>query len=396
MAYDPWRDGVLAYISWVPVATFGPRLWLLRGDGSVTELGFLSQSLSDIAPVGDGRVYLRRNGELSLLDAANQLHPVLGPGGQPVTDKVEHLVYHAPTNSLIGVMNIQQPNPCTVSGTWLLTAHRLPLTPAGTALAGPIECSSYLFSSPGAPIGCDRLPDGSLLLTIADGYTASDDQLMRIDPFTLALTKWAEPSLNDLDGGVWSAAHGAAIVLDDKDNVLRAYTQGSSGIGPVVPVAVAVGDGTTGWSSTNKLADVDVSGPTCAGEVAVFGTGLAGTGGKVPFLGAGGCPLVGAPLQVTLGSGVGGGVAFVGFSLASAPYPLLGGTGYLLPPLVATATLPLSGSSMVPAAGWGQVVLPIPNDPALIGTAVYGQAAVLDAAAPAGVALTPGLQLTFG
>jgi hypothetical protein len=41
-------------------------------------------------------------------------------------------------------------------------------------------------------------------------------------------------------------------------------------------------------------------------------------------------------------------------------------------------------------------VLPIPNDPALIGTAVYGQAAVLDAAAPAGVALTPGLQLTFG
>jgi hypothetical protein len=394
IAYDRWRAGVLAYIPWKPGAFFLTRLWLIRADGSMTELGYTDAKLSDLAPVGDGRVYLRRDGELSLLDAANQIHPVLDAAGQPVTAPVEHLVYHAPSNALIGAMKAQSASPC--SGLWHVTAHRLPLTPDGTALAGPIECSSWDFASNSWPVGIDPLPDGGLLLTLTGGHAGIDEALMRIDPVTLALTPWAVPDAFNLDGGAWLPALQRAVVLDDKDNVLRAFQQGESGAGTILPVDVAVGDIYTGHSSTEKLTDVDVAAPTCPGTVAAFGQGLAGAGGVVPFLGAGGCPEVGAPLPLTLGSGLGQATAFLGLSLGTASYPLLGGTGYLLPPLVVSGTLALDGAVTLPAVGWAEVVLPVPNDPALIGTAVYGQAAVLDAAAPAGVALTPGLQLTFG
>jgi hypothetical protein len=279
LAYDPWRDGVLAYFAWQPVAAFLPRLWLLRAGENPVDLGFASQSelITDLAPVGDGRVYLRRGGELHLLDAANALHPVLDALGQPGTNQVEHLIYHAPTNSLIGSVSTQIANPC--SGFHVLTLHRLPLTPDGTALPGPPVCTSYFFDSAGFPMGFDELPDGGLLLIVANNGSPQADELLRVDPFTLAATSWADPVGGSLDGG---------------------------------------------------------------------------------------------------------------------PYPLFGGTGYLLPPIVVTLTLPLGGTAGSQGAGWAMATLPVPGDPALLGLSVFAQAGVLDAAAVQGVALTKALELVFG
>jgi len=395
VAYDPFRDGVLAFVKWNEVPNSN-RLLLLRSDASVTDLGFADEKLSDLAPVGDGRVYLRKNGVLHVLDAANQIHPVLDAGGQQVTLAYQHLQYHAPTNSLFAAIHVQTPNPCSVTGVWMITAHRLPLTPDGTALSGPPSCSAFDYTTSGAPIGMDPLPDGGLLLTIAAGSAIPNDHLVRIDPVTLAITPWAKPDFNDLDGGVWSQALGKVIVLNDIDNTLRTFSFGEVGPGTVLPVSVAVGDGSSGTGAGNKIEDIETTGPTCPGSVASFGQGLAGKGGVVPKLGAGTCPRIGEMLPIYLGSGVGKAPAIVGFSLTTASYPLFGGTGYLVPPLVVQVPVTLSGLQNQTAGGWAQINLPVPNDPALSGAAVFGQGAVIDPAAAFGVALTPGLAIVFG
>jgi hypothetical protein len=101
-------------------------------------------------------------------------------------------------------------------------------------------------------------------------------------------------------------------------------------------------------------------------------------------------------VPISLGRGRGKAPAFAAFSLSSAAYPLFGGTGYLLPPLVLTLSFPLDGTLSAPGDGAAMLVLPVPSDPALIGTTVFGQGGTLDAAAPQGIALTPALALVFG
>ncbi|QDU68743.1 hypothetical protein [Engelhardtia mirabilis] len=394
IAYDPWREGVLAYTSWAPVGMFSARLYLFRADKTVTQLGFVGEKLTDLAPVGDGRVYLRRDGVLHLLDASNQLVPIPDAAGQPVDIAAEHLVYHAPSNSLIGATGTGYIQPCSAFNQ--LVVHRLPLTADGLALSGPPTCQTWNHGSSGAPVGLDPLPDGGFLMTIAGGVLLADDRMVRVDPWTLAVTPWAKSEFNDLDGGFWSQAIGAAVVLEDKDDLLRAYQKGQQGPGTLVPVAVSIGENTSGWSSDNQMIDIEVGADACAGSVIAFGQGSSGKAGVVPLLGAGTCPEVGGTLHLTLGNGVAGATAVIALSAASAPYPLFGGTGYLLPPLFATYPLTLSGSGASAAIGFGAVSIPIPSVAALTGLTVFAQGAVVDAAAQEGFALTAGLAVIIG
>ncbi len=295
IAYEPRRDALLAYTTNESLGLFSPRLFQIESDGSFTDLGFAGEDLRAMAPVGDGRVYLRKDDALHVLTSANQLVPILDASGLPLTTTLDHLIYDPATNCLIGAprTNSQAQNPCYAHEH--VTVHRLPLSADGMSVAGPITCSSYDTGNTAAPIGLDHLPGGKILLTLTDGNTTSDRQLLEVDPVTLSISLFAESDFSDLDGGVWVPALGGAVVQDDKNNVLRLYAKGSSGKGVELVTDQPIGNGLTGWSSANAMTDIDLLGPGCGGLAKSFGHGLAGAGGLVPQLAAGGCPEIGAP-----------------------------------------------------------------------------------------------------
>ena len=71
-------------------------------------------------------------------------------------------------------------------------------------------------------------------------------------------------------------------------------------------------------------------------------------------------------------------------------------TAYVQPPFVLSLPFVLSGSPGAAGAGFGELLLPVPAAPSLVGVTVHAQAGMLDAGAVAGVALTSGLRLVLG
>ncbi len=127
-----------------------------------------------------------------------------------------------------------------------------------------------------------------------------------------------------------------------------------------------------------------------------YGVGLAGLGGIVPRVDVDGFTAVGQPTSVELRDGVGGAGAavLVGFG-GRAEIPLLGGTLLVDGPIVPLGVV-LSASAGVPGAGAASIGLPIPGNSALIGEQVTLQSFVIDAGAPAGLAMTAALEMWIG
>ena len=101
-------------------------------------------------------------------------------------------------------------------------------------------------------------------------------------------------------------------------------------------------------------------------------------------------------LPLTVSNAVGGAAGLVLMSLSSASLPVYGGTAYVQPPFVLSLPFVLSGSPGAAGAGFGELLLPVPAAPSLVGVTVHAQAGMLDAGAVAGVALTSGLRLVLG
>ncbi len=121
---------------------------------------------------------------------------------------------------------------------------------------------------------------------------------------------------------------------------------------------------------------------------AITGTGVAGAGGLVPRVIAIEPPLLGNPsFTVGIESALGGAGAVLAID-ASDP-----GTGPDVPTTASFALVPLSLSGSGAGQGFGSVSLPIPDDPALLGTALYGRWFVTDPAAPGGVATSRRLRI---
>ncbi len=118
-----------------------------------------------------------------------------------------------------------------------------------------------------------------------------------------------------------------------------------------------------------------------------YGQGLGGAQGA-PVLSLSAAPVLVAPFDVQLSNPRGVVTpGWLAIGLAPASIPLFGGT------LLVAA--PNALSFAVPAAGY---VLPVvlPFDLGACGQRVYAQAALLDASAPQGVALSQGLELVLG
>ncbi len=120
-------------------------------------------------------------------------------------------------------------------------------------------------------------------------------------------------------------------------------------------------------------------------EACLYGTATPGLLGP-PELDTLAQPRLGAPLPVTLASSTGApaaGVLAIGLQRASTP--LLGGTLLVQPVLQVGLT--------VPVANGFPAILPLPADAALISTPVRLQLVQIDAAAPAGIAFSRGLEI---
>ncbi|QDU65179.1 hypothetical protein [Engelhardtia mirabilis] len=126
-----------------------------------------------------------------------------------------------------------------------------------------------------------------------------------------------------------------------------------------------------------------------------YGQGTAGTFGIVPTLKAeDGLCLAWGP-ELTVGAGIGGGLAYLGLSLVPAEVPMLGGTIYLNPAtMVLLPPMVLGGTAGVP--GVGSATLPVGGDlSGLVGATLHCQAFLPDAGAPGWLAMTPAATLTI-
>ena len=392
--YDPFRQAILTYTAYEPLGLFSPRLLRIESDGTVFDLGFQNELLGSFAPVGDGRVYMRKNGVLYLFDANDQLTQVLDENDQPITLELEHLVYDPASDALIGVTPYFSVNPCSSFNT--ITFHKLPLDASGVKLSGTIDCTAFQAINAVNPLGIDHGPQGRIQVPLAGGQFQNDMAVLSLDPATMTVSTLHATAFADLNGGVWCQRISRTVVLDDVANELRTYDAGDSGSGTLLSVDVPVGDSTTGVSARNTLTDIDLYGPGCAGLGFRFGTGLAGTGGAVPVLDVASCPSIGAAVPLQVSNAVGGGIGVLVGSQGTFPYNVLGGTGYVLPPFELLLPVALGGTAGSGGQGSGTTTVVTPNDPTLIGIPFYFQAGVLDAGAPSNVSLTQALEVRLG
>jgi len=152
-------------------------------------------------------------------------------------------------------------------------------------------------------------------------------------------------------------------------------------------VAISEGAGAPIWRARGTLP----AGRAAFATWSAFGSGLAGAAG-VPGLGLDGPPLLGRrPVTIGLWQARPAAAAVLALSLTSFPdgvLPLAGGWAHVLP----DALFPL----VCDAGGRAQLALGVlPDEPALRGLRVHAQAAVGDAAAVQGLALTPGLTVVL-
>ena len=144
---------------------------------------------------------------------------------------------------------------------------------------------------------------------------------------------------------------------------------------------------------------IEVAGLLCPadGEFRRYGTGVAGAGGITPALGGSGDPSPGGQIDLEIRDFVGGagGVALLGF--AEGNLAGLGGTIYVnfgAPFLFLPLTLP--GTPGDPGAGDLDLPLGLTPSERLCGISTYWQVLCADAAAAGGIAMTNGLEITFG
>jgi hypothetical protein len=134
----------------------------------------------------------------------------------------------------------------------------------------------------------------------------------------------------------------------------------------------------------------------CGGTWAGYGAGLAGSGGLLPTLTGEGCPGLGLTPKARIANALGGATAWVVGGPAPAALAFKGGTLLVDPVIALIVPLPLSGPAGVPGAGTLVLTIPLPDLPIYLGVTLRLQTLVPDAAAPAGWAMTAGLEMTIG
>ncbi len=404
LAFDSYRGGVLSNMSMPPDGTFLYRLWLVSHDGTSVAMPGFTGSLRALASAGDGRVFfLRHTGSnqglttIEYFDANDVIQTLMQSDGvTPFQADVEHLLYHVPSNALIGSSSWGATQ-CSATGSSL---YRFPLSADGLRVEGPVTCVSVPTTLIyGDLMGLDHLPDGNVLVTTASAFLGAYHRMISLNPVTLAVASWAEPYQYDINGGIWSARLGKAVIHANSGSAwwepsgLRTFTPGVTGYGTHIPTSLPLPVG-GGYSPVEIVAEVDLNGPGCEGCQIAYGTGLAGTGSVVPTLGLVGCPAVNSGFTVAIDNVVGAGSGVLVVGLVASAIPILGGTLYVDP---IDLVLQVTCGGVPGAPGAGSLGLPILLvDPSLTGLAFFAQAGFFDGAAVQGMSLTSGLKIVIG
>ena len=174
---------------------------------------------------------------------------------------------------------------------------------------------------------------------------------------------------------------------------------GSYNAGSLSLVDPSSGARTVVATNLGYVAGIHVAGLLCPadGQFRGYGTGVPGSGGITPALGASGDPGPGGQIDLEIRDFVGGagGVALFGFAEGSLPG--FGGTIYVsfgAPFLFLPLSLP--GTPGDPGAGDLDLPLTLTESEQLCGISTYWQILCADAAAADGIAMTNGLEVTFG
>lgn len=267
---------------------------------------------------------------------------------------------------------------------------------------------AFSFVVPAGTYDISVCPDPALLLVAQgiDGLTVSAST--SLGTFTLAsgvllLGNVKTAGGTNVVGGdidVDLAAGGKVVTCGDS-------TDGAGNYAVVVPTGnLVVTFSPPDWSQPwgRDVRSVAVSGtqllngtlPSCPFPTN-YGTGLAGTGGFVPHIaGLGGAPSAGnGALGVSMENGIGGGITVLITALVPLNVPLFGGTllAHVDPSVSTLYAFSLDGA--VGVGGAGSATFDFPPVGAFVGLTAYCQFLVRDFGAPAGWALSEGLQFTI-
>ncbi len=238
--YDAYR-GRLIYVYSAAVH----EIRAMDAEGSYTVLvpGWRPDQL---AARGDGILYIFEDDTAAVgfhyLDASNVLHDLLdvagtarfdlGPGG-----RLDEMIYDPGTNSLIGFVGdftgIGIPE-CPSSQA--SCAVRIPLNAAGTQVAGPVVATSAEISTSfESPVGSGYVPGGGILWVVDTNSNDQEPRLQLLDPSTMVTVPYASPGYYigaaSIGGGTYSAVRGQGVTLDPRDENLKAWSLGGSGVG---------------------------------------------------------------------------------------------------------------------------------------------------------------------
>ena len=408
-AFDSYRKRVLFTASIDDPADVGTfSLWSMDGSGAIERLIHPTKVFQGISPTGDGRVYVADPYDVfqpfQWIDAANRMRTLFAADGVTpfqMAGFVNHtgsaMTYDAATNALFVAAATLYGGSCSGSGGSDINIRKLPLSADGSRVVGPIGCLQVdvdLAQATEKPVNWSRGPNGSLLLVV-DNINLTDeyDRMLRVDPAAFTVSAFASNGgyLGAADGtaGAYSSVLDKAVLVDTRNDVLRAFAAGETGAGSVIapsgPLSYAVGS-----NEVATLLEID-NGP-CGGAFHPFGVGLAGAAGEVPALIAEGCAEVGGSMTLRVDGAVGGAPGYLLVGVTQADLPFLGGSLHVAP-VLASFPLLLGGAAGTP--GVGEITIPFgPLDqPSFAGVTIFMQGVFADAHAPQGASLTQGLRV---
>lgn len=401
LAFDPYRQR-LVFHGGIGASSNPAGLYAVDAAGNLTDLGIVGANFDGLSPTGTGRIYMLQSvlaTPFVYIDEVNSLSVLMDAAGTAPFQltgsgfQLRTMIYDAPSHALLVAASSGYPCPGGLSAR--INVFKLPLSPDGTRVVGPVGCVQFdIGGGGGVPVGMSRLPDGDLLIAADNNTTALTPRFFRLDPATLATAAFAT---NDNTGCAATSSGSYCSVLARAvgfygGNGLVMFADGEAGSGtPLSVTGVPISGSGTGFAAS--LTSIEPS--PCSGAWLVYGVGKKGAGDFVPRLYGAGCPDVGSTFSITIDRGVGGapGVLFV--ALAKSNLPFLGGS-LLAFPIAFQLDVVLSGSGGVP--GTGTLVLPaaVGSNPAVAGISVYLQGLFADASATQGVSFTQGLQMVIG
>lgn len=333
--FDPFRNRIVTYAGTGAMAN--PALIAIDANGASTVIA--NTYLVRLAARGDGKIYGYKAGaahptvqQIYYVDAGGAEHVLLDVGGANPwrchggvpfnsNDPIRAILYEPAENALFLAFAGDSVVPDCGAPSFDVSLRKLPLTGDGTALRAAAVCSEYdvagLANVVETPLSLGYGPAGSLTLTVFASSSGAMPRVLRIDPVTAQMSPLVTvgPYFGDIAiaAGAYSPLSHRVLVLDDGNDVWRAFVPGGAGAGQLLASYGAPGLG----GGTDQLFTIAPIGPllSLTADTTQLSVGQGGTQNLDFHPG----PSVGGSLYLILGSLSGWAP---GFTFTGVPVPL--------------------------------------------------------------------------